>query len=37
MKIQLWELMQVFGSSIHLGMREVPFKENNIMFKVDNK
>jgi hypothetical protein len=26
----LWSLMRVFGPSIHLGMIEVPFKNNEI-------
>ena len=29
-KSSLWGLMQIFGSSIYLGMQEVPFKDNEM-------
>jgi hypothetical protein len=29
-KTQLWDLMQVFGPGIHMGMSEVPFLKNEI-------
>ena len=30
---QLWMLFQTFGDSIHLGMSEVPFLDNEITLK----
>lgn len=33
---QLWTLMELFGSSIHIGINEAPF-ETNIIFEVENK
>lgn len=35
MRISLWGLMQAFGDSIHMGMLEVPFKDNNIKVVVN--
>jgi hypothetical protein len=32
MNFQLWEMFMIFGSKIHMGMSEVPFEDNNILF-----
>lgn len=32
LKMGLWQAMQIFGSSIHMGMIEVPFLNNEIEF-----
>ncbi len=29
-EMPLWELMQIFGPTLHMGMRELPFVDNEV-------
>jgi hypothetical protein len=35
LRLSLWELMQIFGPSMSIGMHEVPFKENVFVVEVE--
>ena len=32
-EFQLWDLMNIFGSTLHLGTRMLPFEDNSILFE----